>query len=100
MKNSKITKKEIRRILALAKITVQPEELTKLTEDLGDIIVEIDKIKNLSQDFLVGNVIFQQVNNQFSLTSKKMTYSLERIKENFPVTEGGDPVVPPIKGDK
>ena len=52
MKNSKITKKEIRRILALAKITVQPEELTKLTEDLGDIIVEIDKIKNLSQDFL------------------------------------------------
>ncbi len=100
MKNSKITKKEIRRILDLAKITVQPEELTKLTEDLGDIIVEIDKIKNLSQDFLVGNVIFQQVNNQFSLTSKKMTYSLERIKENFPVTEGGHPLVPPIKGDK
>ena len=100
MKNSKITKKEIRRILDLAKITAQPEELTKLTEDLGDIIVEIDKIKNLSEDFLVGNVIFQQVNNQFSLTSKKMTYSLERIKENFPVTEGGDPVIPPIKGGK
>ena len=100
MKNSKITKKEIKRILGLAKITAQPEELTKLTEDLGDIIVEIDKIKNLSEDFLVGNVIFQQVNNQFSLTSKKMNYSLERIKENFPVTEGGDPVIPPIKGDK
>ncbi len=100
MKNSKITKKEIRRILDLAKITVQPEELTKLTEDLGDIIVEIDKIKNLSQDFLVGNIIFQQVNNQFSLTSKKMNYSLERIKENFPVTEGGDPVIPPIKSGK
>jgi aspartyl/glutamyl-tRNA(Asn/Gln) amidotransferase C subunit len=96
--NSKINKKILQKIIDLAKLNIDRTEYDKILEDFGNIVQEVERIQGLSDNFVIGNTIFQQVNNQFS-QGKKMEFDRDKIINSFPKSEKNMGLVPPIKGD-
>ena len=96
--DSKINKKVLQKILNLAKLNIDETENDKILEDFRNIVREVERIQKLSDNFVIGNTIFQQVNNQFS-QGKKIDFDKDKIIDSFPKSEKNMTLVPPIKGN-
>ena len=83
-----VTHEDILRIAALAKLSVEPEELESLTRDMNDIIGFADAVNSV----VAEASDFDNVNNLSNVLREdevKPSFDREEILKNAPVQEDG-----------
>ncbi len=91
----KVNKELLQKIMNLSKLEVSPAECSSFLEDFRNILLEMEKINNISGGMSSAFTVYQQVSNQYA-TSKKLDYSAEDILGMFPLSDSGVPMTPPI----
>ena len=98
MKQIKINKTLLKKVIGLSKINVSQKEEEKLLKDFANIIKEFERLQEINFPMKNDRVIFHQVINQFS-QKQKLEVEEKKIINAFPQKKDGNPYVPPILGD-
>ncbi len=79
-----ITKDEILKVAALARLELTPQELEKMAVDLAQIVAYVDQIKKINTDGIVPRSQFIKAENVFREDIVKPSLPVEKALGNAP----------------
>ena len=92
----KISQKDVEHVARLARLTVVPEELKSLTEQMDAILGYVDKLNELDTAGVEPMAHAVPMSNVFREDEINPTIGIERALQNAPQSEGGYFKVPKV----
>ncbi|MCD6583024.1 MAG: Asp-tRNA(Asn)/Glu-tRNA(Gln) amidotransferase subunit GatC [Desulfuromusa sp.] len=92
----KISEKDVENVARLARLTVAPEELQALTEQMDAILGYVDKLNELDTTGVEPMAHAVPMSNAFREDEINPAISIERALQNAPQAEGGYFKVPKV----
>ncbi len=92
----KISQKDVEHVARLARLTVAPEELQTLTEQMDAILGYVDKLNELDTEGVEPMAHAVPMSNAFREDENTPAIGIERAFQNAPATGDGCFTVPKI----
>ena len=92
----KISQKDVEHVARLARLTVAPEELQTLTEQMDAILGYVDKLNELDTEGVEPMAHAVPMSNAFREDENTPAIGIERALQNAPATGDGCFTVPKI----
>jgi len=92
----KITAEEVAHVAKLARLKLSPEQTTKLTGQMNDILSAMDKLREVDTSEVTATSHALELTGAFRADEVKASLEREQSLENAPATDGESFVVPRV----
>jgi len=97
---STISRDEVARVAELARIELRPDEIDKLTGDLGVIVESIAQVSEVATDDVPATSHPLPIDNVFRADVPQPALPVEDVLAGAPASEDGKFLVPQILGEE
>lgn len=94
-----ITRDDVEKVALLARLQLSEDELTSLTQELGQIVKYVDQLAEVNTDDVEPMVHAVEVHNVLADDVVQPSLPREQALANAPKQNGQGYLVPPVLGD-